>query len=255
MINTFQIERQEPIPLESLIDFLQLGQNLLDKYDLPKVYHSPVSMKISRNSGGTTIEVENGLKVSLDLNDDFRRLFQEVNKVQNKKYPLYRVLRKFNISSDEKREIIDCTAGFLGDSLLLLILYPSLEVTAFEFNPLLFILLTDSLEKSSYKQLKKLKLRYGSSIDYLQQNEVAAKEIYYCDPMFEVKSLKSKNKKKIQFLEALIEDKNQQEFLPLLKGKNFIFKTSTLNHIDTKEYPIHFKEVGKNVTYYIFIAN
>lgn len=254
MINTFQIIAHEPVHLTDLNKFLQLGDQFLLKHGLPSTFLSPISLEISLISSGTQVKMRNEINISFDLNEDYRRLFQEVNKAPNKKYPLYRALKKFNIPSTQGK-VVDCTAGFLGDSLLMLIFQPSIEIMAFESNALLFILLYHSLLKSTYAQLDQLQLIYGSSLDYLQQNTGHLQEIFYCDPMFEVKSQKSKNKKKIQFLEELIQNKNQLEFLPLLKGRNYIFKTSSMNQLDEREYPTHFKEVGKNIIYYIFIAN
>lgn len=133
-------------------------------------------------------------------------------KTLSKNQPLFKAL-----SIADKLEIIDCTAGLGRDAMCFA--YLGANVTAYEENPVVYLLLNNAIEKAfKNKEFKSqikgaLKLEYGSSKKILEQ--VTNFDCAYIDPMYPQEEDKSAlPKKEILFLrEILPETTNLEELL------------------------------------------
>ena len=105
----------------------------------------------------------------------------------SKKQPLPKAIGVGNIS------IIDTTAGFCGDAILLALM--GFDVLAVERSPIISVLLRDAMRRAQKDQLlwtalnNRLRVVEGDAIDILQSGQLA--DVIYLDPMFPPKKKSS----------------------------------------------------------------
>lgn len=123
--------------------------------------------------------------------------------------PKNHIFRKALGFRETRGSVLDATAGFGQDLMMILSLTP--HVTALERSPVVFAVLEDGLkrarqeEESLKERIAGLKLLNVDALDYLARLSPAeAPDVIYLDPMFEKPKSKAKSPKEMQLLQALL---------------------------------------------------
>lgn len=153
--------------------------------------------------------------VAGDLKIDFfskkmRYRMQHLNKAQE---PL---LRALGWKSNERKNLFDLTAGLGRDSALLF--FAGFNVTMFERNPILQILLQVALMEIPQAEFSQTwRLMEQDAICYLTAREVAEKrepiDLIYLDPMYPERKKSALVKKELRIIRELVGDDPDSEAL------------------------------------------
>lgn len=105
--------------------------------------------------------------------------------------------------------VVDATAGLGQDAFVLASL--GCRVTLFERNPVIHALLADGLARAALNVdcaaiVERMRLREGSSIDWLAQADAEAADIVYLDPMFPHRDKSALVKKEMQVFRTIVGD-------------------------------------------------
>jgi 16S rRNA (guanine1516-N2)-methyltransferase len=163
---------------------------------------------------------------------------------------------------DRPQFVLDATAGFCNDSLLLR--YLGLRVLALEKNPIVFSLVEDALLRAQRTEHFMPHL-FTHNFQFCNQDalEVMAEwkgvppEVVYLDPMFPPRQKSSLVKKKMQVLQALLGE-DQQETEKLiglamgLASQRVVVKRPK-NSNPLQENPT-FQFVGKSIRYDMYLT-
>lgn len=159
-------------------------------------------------------------------------------------------------------EIWDMTFGLGQDSIFLAEI--GAKVRGFERNPMIFLLMTDGLEraKGRFPLLKNLKLTFMDSVELLRQNQLELKNIglnewpdaMYLDPMFPQKKKSALPRKEMQIFRKLAgDDLDSLELLEFafLKAKDRIVIKRPVKAPDLKPGKVHSYE-GNTVRFDVY---
>jgi 16S rRNA (guanine1516-N2)-methyltransferase len=105
--------------------------------------------------------------------------------------------------------VVDATAGLGQDAFILASL--GCRVTLFERNPVIHALLADGLARAALNVdcaviVERMRLREGSSIDWLAQPDTEAADVVYLDPMFPHRDKSALVKKEMQVFRTIVGD-------------------------------------------------
>ena len=119
------------------------------------------------------------------------------------------------------KKILDVTAGFLTDSLILA--GHGCEVTAVEQSPILGVLAKDALERglqdpSISEVCRRIEFKTGDSRKILASEKNSNWDVVYLDPMFPEKKKSSLPKKELQLLQMLVGIGDETESRGLLSA-------------------------------------
>lgn len=121
-------------------------------------------------------------------------------------------------SASPGKKIFDLTMGLGADSLKLV--YFGAEVMAIEKQPLVFELVRDAVYRFRSEQLVDTPIsfdpHFGDALVRAREY-AAAFDVFYVDPMFQVPNRTALPKKKMQFLNEIIGENSDEEFLPTVR--------------------------------------
>lgn len=104
-------------------------------------------------------------------------------------------------------DVFDTTAGLGREAFLLAAL--GCEVTLFERNPTIAVLLKEGLAHARTQQelapiMARMHFFEACAIDYLKQHPLISPSVIYCDPMFPVRAKSALVKKDMQWLQTVV---------------------------------------------------
>jgi len=171
---------------------IKLGCSLSPQVDA----NSTVNLKLDYNGLALIYKSKSEL---MEMKHDFQD-----NRLQKRTLEKNQALFKAcNNRQKSLKTLLDLTAGWGHDSYLLA--SQGLQVTMLEINPVICLLLQNSLENSRNNQdetTRCLNLINISSLQYLQSRPEKA-DCIYLDPMFPIHKSSAKAKKPLQFLQSL----------------------------------------------------
>ena len=158
------------------------------------------------------------------------------------------------------RTVVDATAGFCGDSLLMLA--AGFQVTAFEQSDIIFDLISQArsiffeLENQNIEKEKFL-IFHSNALDGMNTNLIEAPEVIYLDPMFPKKK-KSLSPKEMQVLQYLLPPPDEGLILKLFDGAikfatQRVVVKRPLTAPPIVESPSH-KFLGKSIRYDMYLV-
>lgn len=159
--------------------------------------------------------------------------------------------RAIGVKGPYRPEVVDLTAGLLGDSLLFLSF--GCRVRAVERNPIVAFLIESSLLNSSHPFLERFSFESMSAADFLEKN---SGEILYFDPMFEDENEKTAPRKEMRIFRSLIgEDADAKDIFKKALSKNqrrVVVKRPKLSQKLGDEKPLQY--VGKSTRYDVYLS-
>jgi len=169
----------------------------------------------------------------------------EVRQNYSRSESVYCFLKPLMKQKNKRLKILDLTAG-LGRDLFKFILSGH-QVTAFEKDPVIYMLLKDGLQRflnsdksEALKNQFKIEgdflcnLHYGNSFTYLEEIKEDYDLIYF-DPMFDDKRKKAAPKKHMQMIKSVVEDSKVTKNL-VLKASEYLGKKKPLRVISNKGF-------------------
>lgn len=157
--------------------------------------------------------------------------------------------RALGIKTKERPQILDLTAGLLGDSLLFLAF--GCRVTAVERNPIVAFLIRSALKNSRHGKLEKFHFVESDAAHYLASIE--NEEVIFFDPMFEDANLKSAPKKEMRIFRELVgKDVDAKTIFSLAerKARRLVVKRPRLSEALSEKKAVEFK--GKATRYDVY---
>ncbi|MBQ0042009.1 MAG: class I SAM-dependent methyltransferase [Lachnospiraceae bacterium] len=183
----------------------------------------PNGLKLEYTQEGLTL-TDGTLSLTADLTESLPRLKQS-----NLEREL--LVKAARIKGLERvPRLIDATAGFGEDSLLLAA--SGYQVTLFEYDPIIAVLLEDALDRASKNEMlsgivSRMKLIQGDSIEAMKSNSLEA-DVILLDPMFPERQKSGLIKKKFQLLQKLespcSDEKELLEAALLVKPRKIVIK-------------------------------
>ncbi|MDO5117034.1 MAG: class I SAM-dependent methyltransferase [Eggerthellaceae bacterium] len=172
---------------------METAADIIDSMDL----HS-LGVEITETDRGLAL-VGDGM----ELIADFSRMKPRLKPANLKRELLVQAARIKSV--DRAPSVIDATAGFGEDALLLAA--AGFTVTMFEHNPIIVALLRDALTRAGQDNLlasavSRMNLIEGDSIQELE-NIASSPDVVYLDPMFPERSKSAAVKKKFQLLHRI----------------------------------------------------
>jgi 16S rRNA (guanine1516-N2)-methyltransferase len=159
--------------------------------------------------------------------------------------------RAIGVKGAYRPEVVDLTAGLLGDSLLFLSF--GCNVRAIERNPIVAFLIESALANSQHPFLERFKFERMSAQEFLENN---TGEILYFDPMFEDENEKTAPRKEMRIFRTLIgEDADAKEIFKKALVKNqrrVVVKRPKLSQKLGEEKPLQY--VGKSTRYDVYLS-
>ena len=144
-------------------------------------------------------------------------IVHRITEVNCKKKPL--LVKAMGVKK-QKRFLLDATAGFGTDSLILASL--GHRVLMLERSPLIYLLLDDALTRLGIPCPYDLQLKLADSIEYLEKTskeQLTIPDIIYLDPMFSHRTKSALNKKNMRILKELVgEDHDASKLLKLARN-------------------------------------
>lgn len=193
------------------------------------------------------IRGENPIGIFID-----RELERHVNYFKKSSVHKELLARAIGVKGAHRPQVLDLTAGMLGDSLLFLSM--NCQVICLERNPLVRFLIESALQNAKHPLLANFNFVKQSAGAYLRENP--APEVIYFDPMFEDVNEKAKPRKEMRiFREFIGEDKDSVETFQqaLDKGpKRLVVKRPRLSQMLTDSKPLQF--IGKATRYDVYFG-
>lgn len=169
------------------------------------------------------IQEEDGLYVIDPSGREFTVDFDENKKDYSRKNSQggHELLLKALAGDKKFRNVLDLSAGLAIDSVFLS--QSGFQVTALERNPVLYLLLTQALEKTTRSDLSELRFILSDSGLFLKSlPEDHFYQVAYFDPMYPEKRKSALPRKEMQIFRQLVgSDEDSQEILKLALQKNF----------------------------------
>ena len=167
----------------------QLADDLRLKY---KMRNKKTIKQLLSSSDGALVVYKNKLSYFEENSELFFHLDTTALKIKNSdNEPLIEIIK------EEKQNILDCTMGLAGDSILLS--YYGHNVTSLEKNNIIYLITTNGLENYTSSNdlintaMRKIKTHNIDCLDYLKQCPNDNYDIIYFDPMFSHNITKSNN--------------------------------------------------------------
>ena len=160
------------------------AQKLANKLNLRYILRNKKTIKqLLSTSQGVLVVYKNKLSYFEENSELFFHLDTTALKIKNSdNEPLVEIIK------EEKQNILDCTMGLAGDSILLS--YYKHNVTSLEKNNIIYLITTNGLENyiSSNDEInnamRKIKTNNIDCLDYLKKCPNDNYDIIYFDPMF-----------------------------------------------------------------------
>lgn len=150
-----------------------------------------------------------------------------------------------------KPNVIDLTAGMMGDSLLIYALGVS-SLVIWERSPLVALLIEEALKNSDVN----IEFHFGEFLKNINESEFLQNTVLYFDPMYQITNKKAAAKKEmIFFRECLGPDLDAKNIAESLVGKasRLVIKRSV------KALPLiaspHHSIVGKSTAYDVYLCS
>ena len=160
------------------------AQNLANELNLKYIIRNKKTIKqLLEDAQGVLVVYKNKLSYFENDSEFFFHLDTTALKIKNSdNEPLVEIIK------EEKQNILDCTMGLAGDSILLS--YYKHNVTSLEKNNIIYLITTNGLENyiSSNDEInnamRKIKTNNIDCLDYLKKCPNDNYDIIYFDPMF-----------------------------------------------------------------------
>ena len=226
------------------------AQKLANKLNLRYILRNKKTIKqLLSTSQGVLVVYKNKLSYFEENSELFFHLDTTALKIKNSdNEPLVEIIK------EEKQNILDCTMGLAGDSILLS--YYKHNVTSLEKNNIIYLITTNGLENyiSSNDEInnamRKIKTNNIDCLDYLKKCPNDNYDIIYFDPMFSHNISESNNLKGIlpladttfPYEEFIKEAKRVARKKIIVKAhfKDIIFEKYNFTRITRKNTKFHY---------------
>lgn len=156
----------------------------------------PCELELKFEVSGKRIQLQNefGTPIYIDVDKKLRYHQQFFYKNSIYKQPLAKAL---GVKKDASFEVLDATAGLMGDSLLMSSF--GVRVTALERNPVVALLIVNALKNAQMDV--KITFRHQSALDLNLREKYP---VIFFDPMYGEKNSKAAPKKEMQVFRKLV---------------------------------------------------
>ena len=190
------------------------------------------------------------LPIGIQVDQTLERHLQYFKKSSLHKEQLARAL---GIKGSYRPQVLDLTAGLLGDSLLFLSM--GCKVTALERHPVVAFLIKSALENAHHPLLNHLQFQEADAQTYLKE-ATSIPEVIYFDPMFEDVNDKALPKKEMRIFRSLLgQDRDAVSVLETAlkrSPKRLVVKRPRLSKYLREGIPLTY--VGKSTRYDVYLG-